>query len=243
MRDVIRDEEDEEEVGIDTDFDITPVKKTCKFCQVEVTTYVEQETHPLFFISALFIFMVFGFLGLVIVPVVFLLTKSAVHRCSRCLQKMGEKQCFGLPTDPADEVWHFRLGKCSVVLSRLYAILILVVFCVIAGYYVYLHPNEDPHHHPLGSGKQIEATWSDYIEDCGAEVVVENFVHAKKQFEDKYQSNIITWRGYFAQTKATSNQISLFYSDHALNILVKMSPTESSTYPDLVLSISSTFYS
>lgn len=30
-----------------------------------------------------------------------------------------------------------------------------------------------------------------------------------------------------------------FASDHALNVLVKMSPTESSIYPDLVLSISS----
>lgn len=95
---------------------------------------------------------------------------------------MGEKQCFGLPTDPSEEVWHFRLGKCSVVLSRLYALIILIAFCIFAGYYVYMHPNQEPHHHALGSGHPIDTTWSEYIEDCGAEVVVENFVHAKKNF-------------------------------------------------------------
>lgn len=75
------------------------MKKTCQFCSVQVTTYVEHEVNPFFGISALLIFIVFGFLGLIIVPFVYFVTKNAVHRCSRCLSKMGEKRCFGLPDD------------------------------------------------------------------------------------------------------------------------------------------------
>ena len=55
----------------------------------------------MFGLSALLLFVVFGFLGFIIVPFVYFVTKNAVHRCSRCLSKMGEKRCFGLPDD-----WH-----------------------------------------------------------------------------------------------------------------------------------------
>jgi hypothetical protein len=118
---------------------------------------------------------------------------------------MGEKQCFGLPTNPNDEIWHFRFGKCALVLSRLYALVILVVFCVLAGYYLYLHPTaDDGHHHGMGTGEEIDTPWTEYIEDCGGETVVENFVHAKRLFENKYENNIINWKGYFAETKPTA---------------------------------------
>ena len=67
------------------------MRKTCNFCGVEVVTYVEHEVNPFFGIAALATFCVFGLLAFIILPVAFLLTKNAVHRCSRCLQKMGEK--------------------------------------------------------------------------------------------------------------------------------------------------------
>ena len=78
-------------VGLsDCDF-VRPMKKACKFCSIEVVTYVEHEVNPFFGIGALVVFAIFGFLAFIILPVAFLLTKNAVHRCSRCLQKMGEK--------------------------------------------------------------------------------------------------------------------------------------------------------
>ena len=76
-----------------------PMKKTCQFCSVEVVTYVEHEVNQFFPLICLGTFVIFGLLAFVIAPVVFFLTKNAVHRCSRCLQKMGEKGCFGLPDD------------------------------------------------------------------------------------------------------------------------------------------------
>ena len=67
---------------------------------------------------------------------------------------------------------------------------------------------------------------------------MENYVHARSVFNKKYESNIVHWDGYFADTKQT-NALPFFSSDHAINVLVKMMPTESSIYPDLVLSIGS----
>lgn len=55
-------------------------------------------------LAAMVVIIVFGLLSLIILPIAYLATKNAVHRCSRCLQKMGEKRCFGIPTNFSDEV-------------------------------------------------------------------------------------------------------------------------------------------
>jgi len=82
----------------------SPIRKRCNYCNVEVVTYVEHEGHPMFLLIGIIVMLIFGLLSLIILPVGYLVTKSAVHRCSRCLQKMGEKRCFGIPTNFADEV-------------------------------------------------------------------------------------------------------------------------------------------
>jgi hypothetical protein len=60
---------------------------------------VEQETNPFFGVASLLVIIVFGLFSFVLLPLGYLLTLSAVHRCSRCLQRMGEKQFIGLPED------------------------------------------------------------------------------------------------------------------------------------------------
>jgi hypothetical protein len=70
----------------------------------------------MFLIVALASMVIFGILSIVMIPIFYLLMRNAVHRCSRCLQKMGEKRCFGLPNNFSDEVWHaliqaFRYGS------------------------------------------------------------------------------------------------------------------------------------
>jgi hypothetical protein len=82
--------------------DFRPIRKKCSYCNVEVVTYVEHEGHPLFLLIAMLVVIIFGFLSFIILPIGYLATKNAVHRCSRCLQKMGEKRCFGIPTNFSD---------------------------------------------------------------------------------------------------------------------------------------------
>jgi hypothetical protein len=72
--------------------------------------------------------------------------------------------------------------------------------------------------------------------------VIENFVAAKMNFNEKYENNIVSWSGYFADIKNKSQGFSLFDNDHFMSLLVKMSPSESQVFPDLVLSLSTSFY-
>lgn len=181
------------------------MKKTCKFCSVEVVTYVEHEVNKAFGIVAVVIFVIFGFLSIIILPLVFFLTKNAVHRCSRCISTLGEKSCFGLPDDWNAPIWHFRFGKCSIVTARIYAIIVMVLFAVACCVYVYLRPSYDFHHNPLVhhniESHRINTSWADYLQDCGGEQVIENFVHTKMVFNDKYENNIVNWSGYFTEFK------------------------------------------
>lgn len=97
--------------------------------------------------------------------------------------------------------------------------------------------NIGPYETPKES-KEIATTWDEFLKDCGGEVIVENYVHARSIFNKKYEANIVEWDGFYAETKQT-NALPFFATDHAINVLVKMEPTESTVYPDLVLSVSS----
>jgi hypothetical protein len=129
-----------------------------------------------------------------------------------------------------------------VVVSRGYAICLLVVFSFLCLLYVYLKPFELNGYHGVyetpKDSKVVDYTWQEYLQDCGGEVIVENTVHARNIFNTKWENNQVTWRGYFAESKQMHGSW-LFSSDHALNLLLKMQPSESALYPDLVLSVPS----
>lgn len=72
--------------------------------------------------------------------------------------------------------------------------------------------------------------------------MIENYVAAKLAFNEKYENNVVSWEGFYADVKQKHQGIGLFYNDHYLSILVKMSPSESDLFPDLVLSVSSVYY-
>jgi len=230
----------------ETFFDIVPMRKNCKFCSVQIVTYVEKEVHPLFGLAAIFTVFIFGLLSFFLLPMLYFLTKNVVHRCSRCLQKLGEKQCYGMPDDLSAPVWEFRLGKCSIVTTRIYAIIGLILMTIGCGGYIYMRPSWDLNtnplfHHNLES-HPISANWENYLKDCGGSSVIENQVHAKMQFNKIYENNVINWTGVFAEVKAKQKGFVLFGTEHHLSILIKMQPSESDKFADLVLSISTTIY-
>ena len=57
-----------------------------------------------------------------------------------------------------------------------------------------------PYETPKDS-KVIDTTWEEFLKDCGGEVIVENFVHARSVFNRKYENNQVTWVGVFAESK------------------------------------------
>ena len=163
----------------------SPIKVTCKHCYCEIVTFVQHEMNPFFPLFALLIFFVFGYMGLIICPLTYLVTQNAVHRCSRCLQTLGIKKCFGVPDDLNAPIWHVRLGKCAIVLERVWAILILLALFGFSTYYVATKPYAIHHSffdRPEIESRNITRTWSDYLEKCSGEKIMENQVHALHEF-------------------------------------------------------------
>ena len=120
---------------------------------------------------------------------------------------------------------------------------VLGLFTLLSLYYVYMRPSYFVPTTPFEAPKEslkITATWEEFLQDCGGEVIVENTVHARNIFNQKYENNQVSWKGYFADSKQSSGaQLPFIQSDHSMNILVKMMPSESVLYPDIVLSVSS----
>lgn len=81
---------------------------------------------------------------------------------------------------------------------------LLAILSALAILYVYMRPSFfqplTPFEEPKES-KVIYNTWEDFLKDCGGEVVVENNVHARNIFNKKYEANIVSWTGYFAESK------------------------------------------
>ena len=91
-------------------------------------------------------------------------------------------------------------------MSRLYALTLIALSILSIIAYVYYGPTlssgivSSPYKAPKES-KLITATWEDFLKDCGGEVIVENFVHARSIFNRKYESNIVEWTGHFVDIK------------------------------------------
>lgn len=138
----------------------------------------------------------------------------------------------------------FQLGKCSVVISRTVGVAIFTVLSIIFLYFSWFYDfglSEEAHFRNKQSVK-IEYPWTEFIEDCGSKVIIGNNVKANEIFKRKYQNNFVSWYGYFISKKEVSS-FSLGENSHALNILVKMEPSETEIEPDLVLSLSGSGYS
>ena len=61
-------------------------------------------------------------------------------------------------------------------------------------------------------------------------------------FNEKYENNVVEWSGFFAEIKQRQTPLFWVNNDHHLSVLVKMSPSESAIFSDLVLSISTDVY-
>ena len=94
---------------------------------------------------------------------------------------------------------------------------------------------------PEGAQPEImNSGWKEYLEDCSGTKILENQVHAAHLFSLRYKENIVNWDGYFIDFKGKINSA---YGTHGMSILIKMNPSESETFADIVLSISRSTYS
>jgi len=93
--------------------------------------------------------LIFGFLSLILMPFLVSLTKTAIHRCAKCLNQVQDSLYFGF-SSLEDKLFTYEFGKCGIILTRrtiLYAVMVLTGFLTI---YVFILVEEG---HNFEAGK------------------------------------------------------------------------------------------
>ena len=75
-----------------------------------------------------------GWLSFCILPLIITLTKSAIHRCSKCLNEVKSSQFLGF-NKMEDKLVSFSIGNFGVALSRKY--LVYITLCLVCGVLIY----------------------------------------------------------------------------------------------------------
>lgn len=83
---------------------------------------------------------------------------------------------------------------------------------------------------------ELNDTWEEYVANCGSKVILANSIKANMFYETHYKGNIITWDGYHLYS------LTLDDSKRHKNLVIKMKPSESQHYPDMILSIPKALY-
>jgi hypothetical protein len=92
--------------------------------------------------------LIFGILSLVLLPVLVSLTKSAIHRCAKCLNEVKTNSYFGF-SSMEDKLVTLQIGKLGIILTRrLLLYTALIVTAMLAIYtFVWI---ESSHNHEIG---------------------------------------------------------------------------------------------
>ena len=174
--------------------------------------------------------LLFGILGFILLPVLVNLTKSAIHRCAKCLNEVKTNSYFGL-SSMDDNIVSFQMGSAGVILTRRLLLYIALVLTASLGIYTVLKV-ESTHNHD--EGKNLTAvyvcvvpidygiTWPQYIKDCGIQALQKNSREARVSYNMHYANRGIEWDGYVVRVKIEEDVDPLNTLHHSATILVKM---------------------
>lgn len=113
-----------------------------------------------------------------------------IKRCYYCSQEIEKRKFFQLP-DINDKILQFRFGGCMIVLSRKYALFLLLV--VVALFFYVEMGKEDVQ--PAVAQLESEKSWLDFLQLCGKFQFVENGLKARHNFEEHFKDRLVRWKG------------------------------------------------
>ena len=195
---------------------------------------VEYQPSLLGYLMTMISMLVFGFLSLILMPFLVSLTKTAIHRCAKCLNEVQDNSYFGF-SSLEDKLFTYEFGSVGIILTRrtiLYAVMLLTGCLTI---YVFILVEDANHGHFISSG----ISWEKYLATCGYEAFQKDPKMAKRNFNTKFFRRGVTWDGYVVRVNYNEdNPMSLAY--HSANLLVKMEKDDRVGVhgPDIGLSIS-----
>lgn len=133
--------------------------------------------------------LLFGILSLVLLPVLVSLTKSAIHRCAKCLNEVKTNSYFGF-SSMEDKLVTLQIGKLGVILTRrLLLYTALIVTAMLAIYtFVWI---ESSHNHEIAPLTDI--TWDEFRTEVGHTAWMNNPRKTQILFEQKYLGRGVIW--------------------------------------------------
>ena len=127
---------------------VRSTKIKCPFCDAVSLSIVEYRPSFIGYLLTILAMLLFGILSLVLLPVLVSLTKSAIHRCAKCLNEVKTNSYFGF-SSMEDKLVTLQIGKLGVILTRrLLLYTALIVTAMLAIYtFVWI---ESSHNHEIG---------------------------------------------------------------------------------------------
>jgi hypothetical protein len=79
------------------------IKIKCPFCDAVSNSIVEYKPSVIGYLLMILAMLVFGLLGIILLPFVVNLTKLSLHRCAKCLNEVKERSYFTASME--DKLW------------------------------------------------------------------------------------------------------------------------------------------
>ena len=107
---------------------VRSTKIKCPYCDAVSNSIVEYQPSLIGYLMTMLAMLIFGLLSLILMPFLVSLTKTAIHRCAKCLNQVQDNSYFGL-NSLDDKLFAYECGKVGVILTRrtiLYTVMVLV---------------------------------------------------------------------------------------------------------------------
>ena len=107
---------------------------------------VEYQPSLIGYVLTMIAMLLFGMLSLILMPFLVSLTKTAIHRCAKCLNQVQDNSYFGF-SSLDDKLFTWSFGKCGVILTRRTILYCVIVLVGILSFYVFILVEDAAHGH------------------------------------------------------------------------------------------------
>lgn len=144
---------------------------------------VEYRPSLIGYLVTLLAMLLFGIIGFVFLPILVNLTKTAIHRCAKCLNEVKTNSYFGY-SSMEDKLVTFQLGNAGVILTRRLLLYLAMVLFLALGIYsiVLVEGSRDHESAPITSS----LTWAVFSTEVGHTAWMKNRRKAEATFIEKY---------------------------------------------------------
>jgi hypothetical protein len=231
------DNDDKKVAASKTVFKNLPVFFSCSNCDYAGYTIVEQKATYISYIMTVIFMFLFGILfSIILMPVIILLTRNYQHKCPSCLKEVGSDNKLLSIFDLQDKVVSVGVGEFGMVLTRKIVLGIFLTLLLI--FTIYRRVDFHAHHHHLAVSP-IKEDWPTFLKECGRDPMLNGGAATAQMCRAKYlEKTAVGWKGYVIRVEDYRNSLYSFIH-HAVVILIKMEPSESEYYPDILLAIDS----